>query len=207
MAPATKLKIVTFILALLPLGYLLYLAFTDALGANPIEAIARYTGDWAMRFLLLTLTITPLRRWSKWNLLIRIRRMLGLFCYFYAVLHFASYVVLDQFFDWAAIWEDLLERPYITLGATALLMLTSLAITSTDGWVRRLKRNWSRLHKLVYPASILVMLHFFLMIKADYREPVVYALILGTLLLARWRGWGDQMAARRTTTVISRGRV
>ncbi len=177
----SPLKTGVFLLSLLPLAYLLWLLLSDGLGANPIERINRFLGDWALRFLLITLTVTPLRRLFGWHRLARVRRMLGLFCFFYLSLHLLSYLVLDQFFDWQAIWEDLLERPYITLGFCGFLLLSPLAFTSTDGWVRRLGRQWVRLHRLVYPAAVLAVTHFFLMTKADLREPLLYATLL-TLL-------------------------
>jgi len=176
------LKRAVFLLCLTPLAWLLAQALLGALGANPIETIIRYLGDWALRLLLLTLTATPLRRLTGWGWPVRLRRMLGLFTFFYAVLHLLAYALLDQFFDWVAIWEDIVERPFITTGMLAWLLLLALALTSNQTSQRRLGRNWKRLHRLIYPAAILAVVHFTLMVKADLREPLIYGAIL-TLLL------------------------
>ncbi|WP_127478085.1 sulfite oxidase heme-binding subunit YedZ [Sulfurivermis fontis] len=176
------LKRVVFLLCLTPLAWLLALALRGELGANPIETIIRYFGDWALRLLLLTLAATPLRLLSGWSWPVRLRRLLGLFTFFYAMLHLLAYAVLDQFFDWAAIWEDIVERPFITTGMLAWLLLLALALTSNQASQRRLGRNWKRLHRLIYPAAILAAVHFALMVKADLREPLIYGAIL-TLLL------------------------
>lgn len=171
-----------FLLCLAPLGWLLAQALLGNLGANPIETIIRYLGDWALRLLLLTLTATPLRLLTGWTWPVRLRRMLGLFTFFYAVLHLLAYTVLDQFFDWAAIWEDIVDRPFITTGMLAWLLLLALALTSNRASQRRLGRRWKQLHRLIYPATILAVVHFTLMVKADLREPLIYGAIL-TLLL------------------------
>jgi len=176
------LKRGVFLLCLAPLGWLLARALLGELGANPIEAIIRYFGDWALRLLLLTLTATPLRLLTGWSGPVRLRRLLGLFTFFYAVLHLLAYLVLDQFFDWAAIWEDIVEHPFITTGMLAWLLLLALALTSNRAAQRRLGRNWKRLHRLIYPAAILAVVHFTLMVKADLREPLIYAAILMLLL-------------------------
>ncbi|MDH5785705.1 MAG: sulfoxide reductase heme-binding subunit YedZ, partial [Chromatiales bacterium] len=147
------LKVAVFITCLLPLLWLAYGTWNSTLGANPIETITRTLGDWALRLLLLTLTITPLRRLSGWGWPLRLRRMLGLFAFFYALLHLCSYLVLDQFFYWPEIWADIIKRPYITIGMVAFLLLIPLAITSTHKWMRRLGRHWQRLHRLVYPIA------------------------------------------------------
>lgn len=178
----TWLKRGVFLLCLAPLGWLLAQALLEELGANPVEAIIRFLGDWALRLLLLTLTATPLRLLSGWSWPVRLRRLLGLFSFFYAVLHLLAYTVLDQFFDWAAIWEDIIERPFITTGMLAWLLLLALAVTSNQAAQIRLGRNWKRLHRLIYPAAILAAVHFALMVKADLREPLVYGAILTVLL-------------------------
>jgi sulfoxide reductase heme-binding subunit YedZ len=153
------------------------------LGANPIEATNRFLGDWALRLLLLTLAIAPLRILTGSAAPMRFRRMLGLFAFFYAVLHLASYVGLDQFFAWGEIWADIVKRTFITVGMLAFLLLIPLAITSTKGWIKRLgARRWQRLHRLVYPAAILACLHYVMMVKADLREPLIHAGILALLL-------------------------
>jgi len=175
-----------FVLALVPLALLVRDALADALGPNPVEAIQLRTGDWALRFLLITLAVTPLRRLTGWNALIRLRRMLGLFAFFYAVLHFANYLWLDLQLDWQGVADDILKRPYITVGFASLVMLVPLAATSTDGMLRRLGgRNWRRLHRLVYPAALLATLHFLWLVKADLREPLIYLGVLVLLLALR----------------------
>jgi len=179
------IKPLVFIVALAPALWLTAAALTGNLGANPIEAITRSLGDWALRFLLLTLAITPLRRLSGWRWLLGYRRMLGLFSFFYASLHLSSYIVLDQFFYWPEIWADLLKRPYISVGMLSFLMLIPLALTSTKGWIRRLGRNWQRLHRLVYLCAIGAVLHFYMLVKADVREPLLYAALLTVLLATR----------------------
>jgi len=179
------IKVVVFTACLIPFARLLLAAFGMAglsLGANPIEELLHQLGLWGLRFILLTLAITPLRRKTGKAWLLKLRRMLGLFSFFYILLHFLSYAILDQRLSLAAIGEDILERPYITLGITALLMLIPLAITSTNGWMRRLGRRWKKLHQLVYVIAILGVWHFFWQVKLDTREPLVYAGILAVLL-------------------------
>lgn len=180
------LKRSVFLLCLLPCGWLLAQALLGNLGANPIEAVIRYLGDWALRLLLLTLAATPLRLLTGWGWPVRLRRLLGLFAFFYAVLHLLAYTVLDQFFDWSAIWEDIVERPFITTGMLAWLLLLPLALTSNRAAQRRLGRDWKRLHRLIYPAAILAVVHFTLMVKADLREPLIYGAILTLLLSLRF---------------------
>jgi sulfoxide reductase heme-binding subunit YedZ len=179
-----------FAACLAPLAALVWAGFRGDLGANPVETITHETGQWALRLLLATLAVTPLRRLTGWNPLLRVRRMLGLFAFFYAVLHLATYLWLDQFFDWGAVLADVLDRPYITIGFAAFLLLVPLAATSTDAMVRRLGgRRWQRLHRLVYPAAGLAVLHFLWLVKADLREPLIYAGLLALLLAARLPGW------------------
>ncbi|NFV80247.1 protein-methionine-sulfoxide reductase heme-binding subunit MsrQ [Magnetospirillum aberrantis] len=186
---ARWLKPGVFALSLMPLAWLAWRAFSDDLGVNPVETINRTTGDWALRFLLLALAVTPLRRVTGWAPLARLRRMVGLFAFFYVCLHLASYVGLDLFFDWQALLKDVAKRTYITLGMGCFVLLLPLAVTSTDGMIRRLGgRAWRRLHRLVFPASVLAVAHFWLMVKADIREPLLYAVILSLLLGSRlWR--------------------
>lgn len=157
-------------------------AWQGLLGANPIEKITRELGDWALRLLIVTLAITPLRWWVNMPKMMGFRRMLGLFTFFYALLHMSSYLVLDQFFEWAEIWEDIVKRPYITIGMLDFVMLLLLAVTSTNGMMRRLGRNWKRLHRLIYPVAALSVIHFWLLVKADILEPLIYALIVVGLL-------------------------
>lgn len=170
-----------FILALVPAVGLILGAFTGGLGVNPIETVTRTTGDWALRLLLVTLAVTPLRHLTGWSRLMGLRRMLGLYAFFYASLHLLSYVLLDQFLDWSAIAADIAKRPYITVGVVTYSMLLPLAVTSTRSMQRRLGgRHWQRLHRLAYIAAALGVVHFFLLVKADPREPFIYA---GALLL------------------------
>jgi sulfoxide reductase heme-binding subunit YedZ len=184
---------VLFVLCLLPLAHYGLAFWQDALGANPIETLARGLGDWALRFLLVTLAVTPLRRFSGWHWLARLRRMLGLYAFFYASLHLLAYVGLDQFFAWREIGRDILKRPFITAGMTAFLLLVPLAATSSNGMVRRLGgRRWRRLHRLVYPAAALAVLHFTWMVKVDVREPALYGILLAMLLALRlWFRYQD----------------
>jgi len=181
-------KPMAFLICLIPLAWLLARAFSVAglgLGANPIEELLHELGRWGLKFLFLTLTITPLRRWTGWNWLIGFRRMLGLFAFFYVVLHFTVYAVLDQGLDMAAIIEDILKRPYITLGMAGLLMLIPLAVTSTRGMMRRLGKRWQKLHRLVYVIAIVAVWHFYWQVKLDTLDPSLYALVLTGLLGSR----------------------
>ena len=167
--------------------YAVWKTGSDALGADPVAEIEHRTGLWALRFLLITLAITPLRQLTGQSDLIRFRRMLGLYAFFYACLHLAAYLGLDLRGYWTQIFEEIVKRPYITVGFAAWLLLVPLAITSTKGWIKRLGRNWARLHKLVYVICVLVILHFWWLVKSDIREPLLYASILALLL--GWRGW------------------
>lgn len=185
-----------FVLCLAPLAVLIASGVTAGLGPNPVEVLTHTTGDWGLRLLLLTLVATPLRRLTGWGWLLRFRRMLGLFAFFYLSLHLVTYLWLDQFFDWAAILEDVAKRPYITAGFAAFLLLVPLALTSTRGMVRRLGRRWQTLHRLIYPAAILGVLHFLWLTKADPREPLVYAIVLALLLALR-------LPWRRTAAVVA----
>jgi len=184
------LKVAVFAASLVPAAFIAMAAFGVAgqsLGANPTEALIHRTGIWGLRFLLLTLAITPLRRLTGLNWLIRIRRMLGLFAFFYVVLHFLSYALVDKWLDLAVIVEDVVKRPYITLGMTGLALLVPLAVTSTNAMMRRLGKRWQKLHRLVYVIAILGVWHFWWQVKQDVREPVVYAAVLAALL--GWRLW------------------
>lgn len=180
------LKPAVFAVALIPLAMLVWNALHDGLGANPVEAITFETGEWGLRFLLITLSVTPLRRISGWSVLVRLRRMLGLFAFFYICLHFLTYLTLDAFFDLDYILEDITDRTYITLGFSSFLLLIALAATSTDAMVRRLGgRRWRLLHKLAYAAALGGVLHFLWLVKVDLREPLIYLGILLVLFLAR----------------------
>ncbi len=190
-----------FILALLPLAFLIHRGVNNDLGANPVETVNRFTGAWVLRFLLITLAVTPLRRLSGWNGLLRYRRMLGLFAFFYACLHFLSYAWLDQYFVFPDIVKDVAKRPYITVGFACFLLLIPLAATSTKGMVRRLgARRWQRLHQLVYLIGIGGIVHFLWLVKSDITQPVIYGAILALLL--GFRVW-DRM--RRTQVVVAAG--
>ncbi len=182
---AQKLKPVVFIASLLPLAWLVFAVFTDNLGANPIEAITRSLGDWSLRFLLLTLLATPLRRAMGWSWPILYRRMIGLYAFFYALLHLSSYIVLDQFFYWPDIWADIIKRPFITVGMISFILLIPLTLTSNRYSFRRLGKNWQRLHRLVYVITAGVILHFFMMQKVADMESVTYLFIFILLMLAR----------------------
>ncbi len=171
-----------FLCCLLPLGWLVWQAVHQQLGANPIEAVIKLTGDWTLRLLLITLMITPLQEITNWHGVTGVRRTLGLFAVFYGVLHVAAYVGLDQFFAWEAIIEDIVERPFITLGLLAFLLLMPLAVTSSGFAMRRLKRRWVGLHRTVYVATTLGVVHFWWAVKSDIRWPTIYAVVLTILL-------------------------
>ena len=189
------LKALAFAICLVPLAFLVKDALTDGLGANPIEELELRTGRWALRFLAATLAITPLRRISGWNELIKFRRMLGLFAFFYATIHLGTYIGLDMFFDFDDIVEDVIEHPYVTVGMATWLLLLPLAITSTRGWVRRLGgRRWNRLHRLVYVAAIGGTVHYLWAVKKDTYLPLVYFTVFAVLL--GWRLW-EWFARRR----------
>ena len=184
----TALKVFLFVLALLPLAYLIAGAFffPEWLGANPAEYITRSVGDWTLRLLLLTLAVTPLRRITGLTGLLRLRRMLGLYTFFYALLHLSAYVSFDHVFDVAEILKDIVKRPFITVGFTCLVLMIPLAVTSTNAMVRRLgAKRWQLLHRLVYLIAPLAVLHFWWMVKRDLTEPIIYALLLTGLLAYR----------------------
>lgn len=178
-------KPLLFVFCLVPVGLGVWDGLTGQLGANPIEEITHRTGDWTLRFLLISLSITPLRKILKRSALVRYRRMLGLYAFFYACLHFLTYIVLDQFFDFHEIGKDILKRPYITIGFSAFLLLIPLAITSTNAMQRKLGKRWKQLHQLVYVAGLLGVLHYAWLVKADYSRPLMYALIFIFLLSVR----------------------
>jgi sulfoxide reductase heme-binding subunit YedZ len=200
MKPLFAFKAALFALCLVPLARLVFFAFTDRLGANPIEFVIRSLGTWTLTLLLVTLSITPLRRLTGWNSLIRVRRLLGLFVFFYAGLHFLAYAGVDQFFDLTAILADVVKRPYITVGFTCLVLLIPLAVTSTNAMQRRLGgRRWLLLHRLVYLIAAGGVLHYFQLVKKDITQPVLYGLVLGTLLGIRlwWRWQAARAVANR----------
>lgn len=185
-------KPLVFLASLGPVSYLVWGAVAGTLGANPIDFITDETGTWTLRFLVLTLLVTPVRRLTGWNPVVRFRRMLGLFAFFYGSLHFLTWFVLDQFFDVQAMLHDIAKRPFITVGFAAFVLMIPLAITSTAGWIRRLGgKRWSALHRLVYVSAIAGVVHYYWLVKADVARPVRYGIIVAVLLLARvaWQ-WG-----------------
>ena len=195
------LKVLLFSVCLLPFVGMAAGAFGVpgfSLGANPVEELLDRNGQWGLRFLLITLAVTPIRRLTGWHWLVRLRRMLGLFAFFYVTLHFLTYAVIDHRLDIGVIVEDVLERPFITLGMTALLLLIPLAATSTNGMMRRLGGRWQALHRLVYPIAVLGVWHLWWQVKQDFREPLIYALILGGLL--GYRLWHRRRSRRGVLT-------
>jgi len=181
------IKPILFVLCLLPALLLAWQTFTDQLGANPLEALLHSTGDWALRLLLLTLCVTPVRKLTHWHALIRLRRMLGLYAFFYAMLHVSCWLVFEHFFDWQAMLNDIFKRPYITVGFAAMLMMLPLAITSNQYFLKRLGgRAWQQLHQLVYLVAIAAVIHFWWKMKLDISEPLIYAVLLAVLLAVRY---------------------
>jgi methionine sulfoxide reductase heme-binding subunit len=179
-----QLKAALFLASLIPLIRLGWFGYSSQLGANPIEFITRSLGTWTLVFLLLTLSITPLRNLSGWSWLIKLRRMAGLFAFLYALLHFITYIWLDQFFDLQDIYKDVIKRPFITIGFAAFILLIPLAVTSTNAMMKKLGgRRWQMLHRLIYPIAIFAVLHYWWLVKKDITQPLIYATIL-TILLA-----------------------
>ena len=179
---AFVIKPILFTVCLVPFIALVIGAVNNTLGTNPVETMTHETGEWTLRFLLLTLMITPLRRLSGKSWLIKLRRMLGLYAFFYACLHFITYIWFDHYFDWVEIIKDIPKRPFITVGFSAFVLLIPLAVTSTNKMMRRLKKNWVKLQTLVYVIAVLGVLHFLWLVKADTLEPLIYATILLILL-------------------------
>jgi sulfoxide reductase heme-binding subunit YedZ len=182
-------KPTVFVLSLVPLAGLIFIVLTGRTGPNPAEDIQLTTGIWALRFLLVTLAITPVRRLTGWNVLIQYRRMLGLFAFFYATVHLFSYIAFDRVFVFGEVLGDVAKRPFITAGMAAFVCMVPLAITSTKGWIRRLGRRWQTLHRLIYVSALAACLHFVWKVKVVIGEPVYYAAILAVLLAFRllWR--------------------
>ena len=196
-------KLLIFLAALIPLERLLWKFFHDALGANPIEVITHSTGDWTLILILTTLSITPLRKLTKQYWLIGVRRMIGLFAFFYGCLHFTTYLWLDKFFDVHEIIKDVYKRPFITAGFTAFVLMIPLALTSTKGWIRRLGKNWQRLHRLIYVTAIAGVVHYIWLVKADIREPLRYAFVLSVLLIYRIVVWLSAKRRKTATVTVS----
>lgn len=182
-------KPIVFLAALIPLGRLVWLGLHAGLGANPIEFITHSTGDWTLIFLLITLSITPLRKLGGLTWLIRYRRMLGLFAFFYATLHFLTYIWLDKFFDLHEIWADVLKRRFITAGFTGFVLMIPLALTSTSWSIRKLGKRWQVLHRLIYLSAIAGVIHYIWLVKADLHKPLEYAFVLSVLLAYRLVVW------------------
>jgi sulfoxide reductase heme-binding subunit YedZ len=186
----SALKTALFIACLIPLARLGWGLWNEQLGANPIEFITRSLGNWTLKFLLITLTVSPLRKLTGWHWLLRLRRMLGLFAFFYVVLHLSTYVWLDQFFDWQAILKDILKRPFITIGMSAFVLLLPLAATSNQAMIRRLGgKRWQQLHRSIYVIAIFGVVHYWWLVKKDVSLPALYAVLLAVLLGVRalWR--------------------
>jgi sulfoxide reductase heme-binding subunit YedZ len=192
-----------FLLSLVPLALLVRGLIAGTLGANPAEAIQLGTGRWAFRFLLLTLAVTPVRRLTKWNILIQYRRMLGLFVFFYATCHFLAYWAFDLTFAFRGMAGDVVKRPFILMGFTAYLLLIPLALTSTKGWIRRLGKKWTALHRLIYISAICAAIHFAWKVKVFAGDPVLYAALVTVLLGFRvaWFLWNDRKTAPRASRV------
>ncbi len=196
--PVARLKLALFLLALLPLGRLLWAAWTGDFGPNPVEFVQRWTGTWTFNFLLLTLCITPLRVWTQWHWLLRLRRMLGLFTFFYATLHFLSFIGFDHSFDVNAIARDIFKRPFVTVGFAAFVLLIPLAATSNQWAIRKLGgRRWQELHRNVYLIGILAAVHYFWLVKATaLLWPLAYSVALAFLL-----GWRVRERRRKAIPV------
>ena len=192
-------KTIIFLAALIPLARLGWKAFHDGLGANPIEVITHSTGDWTLILVLTTLSITPLRRITHQYWLIGVRRMVGLFAFFYGTLHFLSYIWLDKFFDVHEMMKDIAKRRFITVGFSAFVLLIPLALTSTAWSIRRLGgKNWQRLHRLIYLTGILAVVHYTWLVKADRRKPIEYGVVLSLLLLYRVGVWFSEKASAKS---------
>jgi methionine sulfoxide reductase heme-binding subunit len=203
------IKPAVFLGCLVPFVQLGYGIFWGDLGANPVETITNTTGIWTLRLLVITIAITPARWLTKWNAVILFRRMIGLFAFFYATLHFMTYFVLDQSLMFEGLWEDVMKRPYITMGFTAFVLMIPLAVTSTKGWIRRLGgHRWNLLHRLVYVSAILGVIHYWWKVKLDTTNPRYYAMIVGVLLAVRiWRAIAKRQTAlgHRRTALGSSG--
>jgi methionine sulfoxide reductase heme-binding subunit len=194
-------KLAVFPVCLIPLAYLALAAYQGNLGANPLEVITHTTGDWTIRFLLITLSITPLRQLSKQYWLLQYRRMLGLFAFFYGTLHLTTYLWFDKFFHWHAILDDVGRRKFITVGFLGFVLMIPLAITSTRGMIRRLGKRWTAIHRLIYVSATAGVIHYYWLVKADHRLPLTYGAILVVLLAYRLAKWAaPKLAAARAAT-------
>jgi len=206
------MKALLFTLTLAPVFWLGWRAWNQNLTANPIEFITRYTGDWTIRFIVFTLSVTPLRKVLGLPDLIRFRRMIGLFAFFYGTLHFATYIWLDKFFDLSDVLKDVAKRPFITAGFTAFVLMIPLAVTSTAGWIRRMGgKRWQVLHRLVYASGVAAVVHYYWLVKSDIRLPAMYGVLVGALLLYRLAAWARKRVSatpvKRPAAAISPGEV
>jgi sulfoxide reductase heme-binding subunit YedZ len=183
-------KVVVFSASLVPLALLVWRGWNNDLSADPIAYITHRTGDWTLRFLVITLAITPLRKILHLPQLIRFRRMMGLFAFFYVCLHFTTWIWLDKSFVWSEMWKDVLKRRFITVGFTGFVLLIPLAVTSTAGWIRRMGgKRWQMLHRLVYASAVLGVIHYYWLVKSDVRKPLLYGALVGILLAWRLGSW------------------
>jgi sulfoxide reductase heme-binding subunit YedZ len=203
-----SIKPLVFLTCLGPLAWLVYNMFWGDLGANPVETITNTTGIWTLRLLAVTIAITPLRWLTRWNRIITFRRMIGLFAFFYGTIHFLIYFILDRSLMFDGLWEDIVKRPYITVGFSAFVLMIPLAVTSTQGWIRRLGgRRWNLLHRLVYVSAALGVVHYWWKVKLDVTDPMIYAAIVTALLAARVARWlgRRQVASARTAAPVRTG--
>jgi methionine sulfoxide reductase heme-binding subunit len=199
-------KVVVFLLCLLPFIGLVDRALHNNLGANPVEFLQHATGDWTLRFLVFTLCITPFRKLLNLPDLIRFRRMLGLFAFFYVCMHFLTYLGPDQSFDLSGMWKDVAKRPFITVGFAAFVSLIPLAITSTAGWIRRIGgKRWQMLHRLIYFAAVCGVVHYYWLVKSDVRKPVFYGALVAILLLWRLASWISKRRSQAPARVTAPG--
>jgi methionine sulfoxide reductase heme-binding subunit len=200
------IKPAVFLACLIPISQLVYGAFWGDLGANPVETITNTTGIWTLRLIVITLVISPARWLTKWNTIIQFRRMLGLFAFFYGTMHFMTYFILDRSLIFTDLWEDVIKRPYITMGFSAFVLLIPLALTSTKGWIRRLGGyRWNLLHRLIYVSAILAVIHYWWKVKLDTTYPRYYALVVAALLGVRvWRAIARRQTTRSTSPVHAR---
>lgn len=190
---------IVFVLCLIPIGLLIFRTLTGDLGVNPIETLIRNLGEWGLRFVIGGLAITPIARLLRQPKLIRLRRPIGLAAFLYVALHLTTYIAVDQYFDWAAIWKDIVKRPYITFGMLGFLLLIPLAATSFNAAIRKIgPRTWRNLHRVIYAVGVLGVVHFYLLVKADHTEPLIYGAILAALLAYRIAMW---LRARRKPAV------
>jgi len=199
------IKVAVFLACLIPAGILISDVFTGGLGSNPTQFLEHATGDWVLRFLAITLSISPLRKVLRQPQLIRFRRMLGLFAFFYAFCHFCIYLGFDRVLDFGSVWADVVKRKYVTVGFTGFVLMIPLAITSTAGWIRRLGgKRWQLLHRLIYVSAVAGVIHFYWLVKSDVHVPVEYAAVMALLL--GWRLYGWYTNPRRRTAVASLNR-